>query len=189
MPKFLRDIPPQDLWPWLLIGSGVVALAVLLLLISLLLRAGRRARRDDPLSRPEPPPRLSLAEQRAIERDIAALMDELSAMARQVGQQLDARAARIEQLLGAADDRIARLEQLEREPAPLPPSSSLSPSSPTLRPTTPFEAIRIDEPDPRHAEIYSLADEGLDLHQIAHRLRRPEGEVELILALRPRKTG
>jgi hypothetical protein len=184
MPKLLRDIPPQDLWPWLLIAGGAVALGVLLLLISLLLRAGRKGRREDPLSRVEASP-ISPAEQRAIERDITALMDELSAMARQVGQQLDSRAGRIEQLLRAADERIARLERAHAAP---PATPSVTPQ-PALRPTTPFEAIRIDEPDPRHAEIYTLADQGLDLHQIAHRLRRPEGEVELILALRPRKTG
>ncbi len=38
--------------------------------------------------------------------------------------------------------------------------------------------------DPRHAEVYMLADQGRSSRQIAQQLQRPEGEVELILALR-----
>jgi hypothetical protein len=37
-----------------------------------------------------------------------------------------------------------------------------------------------------HAEIYALADRGLSYRQIAHQLDRAYGEIELILALRPR---
>ncbi len=46
--------------------------------------------------------------------------------------------------------------------------------------------IKAAEPalDPRHAEIYVLADQGRSSREIAHQLRRPDGEVELILALR-----
>jgi hypothetical protein len=40
-------------------------------------------------------------------------------------------------------------------------------------------------PDPRHAEIYALADEGRGPAEIARHLGRPSGEIELILALRP----
>jgi DNA-binding NarL/FixJ family response regulator len=40
--------------------------------------------------------------------------------------------------------------------------------------------------DSRHAQIYALSEEGMSTHQIAEQLGRPEGEVELILALRPR---
>jgi hypothetical protein len=43
------------------------------------------------------------------------------------------------------------------------------------------------DPDPRHVEVYTLADQGLALAEIAQRLKRPNGEVELILALRPRR--
>jgi hypothetical protein len=41
--------------------------------------------------------------------------------------------------------------------------------------------------DPRHVAVYELADKGLSIPQIAQRLSRPAGEVELILALRPRQ--
>ena len=42
------------------------------------------------------------------------------------------------------------------------------------------------EVDPRHAPIYDLASTGKSAAEIAHTLNRPIGEVELILALRPR---
>jgi hypothetical protein len=41
--------------------------------------------------------------------------------------------------------------------------------------------------DARHAGVYELADAGMPAGQIAQRLARPSGEIELILALRPRK--
>ena len=40
--------------------------------------------------------------------------------------------------------------------------------------------------DPRHAEVYDLADEGQSAQDIARHTGRPSGEVELILALRGR---
>jgi DNA-binding NarL/FixJ family response regulator len=42
------------------------------------------------------------------------------------------------------------------------------------------------ELDPRHAEVYALADQGQSAYDIANQLGRPRGEIELILALRPR---
>lgn len=41
-------------------------------------------------------------------------------------------------------------------------------------------------PDPRHAEVYALADGGCTPREISLKLNRPSGEVELILALRAR---
>lgn len=42
-------------------------------------------------------------------------------------------------------------------------------------------------PDPRHVTVYQLADQGLSINAIAQQLDRPHGEIELILALRPRQ--
>ena len=39
--------------------------------------------------------------------------------------------------------------------------------------------------DPRHAEVYQLADQGQTAAEIAAQLQRPHGEIQLILALRP----
>src|SRR5439155_22671356 len=100
-------------------------------------------------------------------------------MARTVGAQLDARAARLEELIRAADERIGRLNS-----APAPPDSNGHPAD---APSAPSPVTIQEEIDPRHAQIYALLDEGLTSHQIADRLGRPEGEVELIIALRPRR--
>jgi DNA-binding NarL/FixJ family response regulator len=56
----------------------------------------------------------------------------------------------------------------------------LLPAQPTPTPAS-DEVI-----DPRHVEIYTLCEQGLSTQQIADRLHRPSGEVELIIALRPR---
>ena len=53
--------------------------------------------------------------------------------------------------------------------------------------SAPLPASNQEEIDPQHAQIYALLDEGLTSHQIADRLGRPDGEVELIIALRPRR--
>jgi hypothetical protein len=41
-------------------------------------------------------------------------------------------------------------------------------------------------PDPRYEQVYTLADQGSTAQEIARKLDRPSGEVELILALRTR---
>jgi hypothetical protein len=111
--------------------------------------------------------------------------------------QLDTRAARLELLIQEADGRLAALKANgsphpvsapapaeqpiiakapPAEPAPVEP-----PAAEPLAPQPPAET----PPDPRHADIYSMADQGRSPHEIARLLNRPNGEVELILALRP----
>jgi hypothetical protein len=46
----------------------------------------------------------------------------------------------------------------------------------------------IVEADNRYSEIYAMADHGTAVREIAQKLSRPAGEVELILALRPNRT-
>jgi flagellar biosynthesis/type III secretory pathway M-ring protein FliF/YscJ len=170
MPSVHWIIPPQYVWPALLVAAGVVALIVLALLVRLLLR---NERSRDPLSRKEST--LTVAQQRSIERDITALMDELSEMSRQVGRELDARSSRLETLIRSAEEKIERLEEL----------NGAHPSNPS-RVVQSVTGVK-EDPVPRHVEVYTLADEGLALAEIAQRLKRPNGDVELILALRPRR--
>jgi DNA-binding NarL/FixJ family response regulator len=40
--------------------------------------------------------------------------------------------------------------------------------------------------DPQHEAVYALADQGKATAEIARQLNRPNGEIELILALRAR---
>ncbi len=174
----LLDIPlnaDQRGWVALLVGVGAIAF--------LLFRP--KFRKKDPLDKPS---FSSLSQQRSVERQMQNLLVELSEMTRQMNAQVDTRAAKLDELIKQADQRIATLRQLEGKPAvqdfaisDTPVDAPIQPVQAGLAPEPPMA-----EPDSRHAEIYSLADQGRDAREIASRLNRPSGEVELILALRPR---
>jgi hypothetical protein len=175
---------------------GWIALAVAVVCISYLLFRPK-FRKKDPL---EKPAFGSLASQRSVERQMQNLLVELSEMTRQMNAQIDTRAKRLEQLIQQADQRIATLRGLDgapnskptANPRPKPPepiSDDIGHPPTAGPPTAPDprqESDRSQESDPRHAEIYSLADAGKAPREIASQLGRPSGEVELILALRPR---
>jgi hypothetical protein len=169
-----RQISPQQMWSF--IGLGVMAL-IYVTIVRPMMR-----RKRDPLDRG--PAFSSISQQRATERQMQNLLVELSEMARQVSAQLDTRAARLDQLITQADERIAQLKSINQGAAA---------SSAAIESSSPEAAVAVEPPgtaeppDPRHADIYSLADEGRDAHQIATQLGRPSGEVELILALRCRQ--
>src|SRR5205085_10728222 len=127
------------------------------------------------------------------------LLVELSEMARQISAQLDTRATKLELLIKEADEKLAALESAAsasefRPVAVRPPRLALLDShhDPDTReesangsPHPGFGASerspRCEEPnisalpDPRHAEIYALADEGRAAGEIAQRLGRPSG--------------
>lgn len=150
-----RQLTQQEMW--ILIGLGAAVL-VYVAIVRPMMR-----RKSDPLDRP--PGFASLAQQRSVERQMQNLLVEMSEMARQITAQLDTRAAKLEQLIQQADQKLAELRVAQG-------------SAPgTSRPEEQM-------PDPRHAEVYALADQGRDADAIAAQLGRPRGEVELILALR-----
>ena len=159
---------------------GWVALGVALLAVGYLFFRPK-FKKKDPL---EKAPFSGLAQQRNVERQMQNLLVELSEMARQMNAQIDTRAAKLEQLINEADQRIAALGQSPAAGAVTgdpPPADSPAPLPPPAPPVFPPAEI-----DPRHVEIYSLADRGAGAKEIATQLNRPSGEVELILALRPR---
>lgn len=151
-----------------------------------------RKKKKDPLTRAGLRPGLS--GQRAVERDMTNLLVELSEMARQVTAQLDTRTLKLEMLLKDADERIAALQEANRQP----PASNGNghgngngtsnsngngngSAHETPAPPPPAPVV-----DPRHLPVYELADQDLSAAQIAFKLGRPRGEIELILALRER---
>ncbi len=149
-------------------------------------------RKKDPMDRPAAPMG-RLSQHRTVERQMESLLVELSEMTRQMSAQLDSRAAKLELLIRDADERIAQLRQLaQNEPSAMPPPTTTptTPATPDAPPT--FEARDLEpaaplsDIDPRHAEVYALADTGKSVSEIASALTRPSGEIELILALRPR---
>jgi DNA-binding NarL/FixJ family response regulator len=131
----------------------------------------------------------SLAQQRAVERQMSNLLVELSEMARALSAGLDTRSAKLEALIDEADRRIADLKRLS-DPSPVGAATDSNEPGPTPPVTAPAdEAVGPVEVDPRHAEVYAMADSGRSVAEIATALNRHSGEVELILALRPRSAS
>jgi hypothetical protein len=165
--------------------QGWVALAVAVMCIGYLLFRPKLKKRKDPL---EKTPFSSLSRQRSVERQMQNLLVELSDMTRQMNAQIETRAAKLQELMRQADERIAELRRLQGEPPDIGESSQthVEPEAPAPKPVIPVHDPTLIDIDPRHAEIYTMADQGRDAREIAAKLNRPSGEVELILALRPR---
>lgn len=161
--------------PWLVIGAGVF------IIMYVVIRPFMRKKKD-PLDKP--PFMRSLSQQRSVERQMETLLVELSEMSRQMSAQLDTRSTKLELLLKEADEKIATLKQLSNRP-PRPFEIDGADTAASAVPDPAPRASMIDL-DPTHAEIYRLADEGKSVTQIGSALDRPSGEIELILALRPR---
>jgi hypothetical protein len=218
MTRCLLDIPGLS-------GAGgtpgqwaVITLGVVTILYVAVIRPMRKGKvRRDPLERPA---RLgSLAQQRAVERDMGNLLVEYEEMIRRMTAQVDTRATKLELLIKDAEDVLARLKAALVEADGAAPGMNGRPDAgtasqqsedrdgsvgPTQTPGT-DEKERAggvaagdgtggqpgDDPpdsagggDHRHDEVYRLADGGQSARDIAKRLGRPYGEIELILALR-----
>src|SRR3954470_17388804 len=96
-------VAPRDpATTWIAISVGIM-----LVVYITFVRPLRKKKDKDPLERSHG--FSTLAQQRAVERDMSNLLVELSEMARQMTAQLDTRAAKLELLLKEADERIATL--------------------------------------------------------------------------------
>lgn len=159
-------------------------LIALCMLVGVYLVLRPKRKKKDPLD--EKPFRVSLSQQRSSERQMENLLVELSEMTRQMTAQLDTRAAKLEALIADADHRIATLKKISAsqsmDESPAVPLSTVALSSGTL--STVYRDI---DTAPEHEPIYRLAEQGQTVADIASKLNRPSGEVELILALRGRK--
>jgi len=167
---------------------ALMACAIVLLTISV-----HRRRREGFGNLPKNPPRKErnddFVARQAIKDDMQALLVELQDLSRKINAQIDTRFAKLEAAIADADRRIEALQRLSRaargEPVvdvtigneapggspPDPPPASAAPAHPPIR----------------HAAVYDLADTGKSPVEIAQALGRTPGEIELILALRPRK--
>lgn len=106
------------------------------------------------------------------------LVIELEKMSREIGNQLDTKAARLEGLLQEADRRSAELRGLMGKPEQAIGMDVPVDQKPKAKSDSGLAALD------KHQRIYSLADEGKSVTDIARALDRPAGEVELIIALR-----
>lgn len=167
---------PQDPSTWIAILLG----GFVLLYLSVLRPMMRK--KKDPLEQ-NTPMRIGLAQQRAVERDMQSLIVEYEKMIRNMTAGVDTRAARLEQLIQEAKDaenalRAATLaaggnEVSARQPAAFGPLF-----------TGEQQTSAADSSDPRVAEVYALADQGLPPRDVARRTGIPHGEIELMLNLR-----
>jgi hypothetical protein len=157
----IRFLAANEAMQWGVYAVGALTILYVVLRPSL--------RKKDPLAQANP--KLSMAQQRSVEREMSNLLVELSDMARQISGQLDTRAAKLEALMQEADKKIAELKRLET-----------THHEPEIKPLE-SKAVPLRD-DARYSAIYDLADAGHSAQEIAQQLDRPRGEVELILALR-----
>ncbi len=167
---------PSDTTKWVMIGLGAFVLLYLIVL-----RPMMRGKKD-PLASP---PRGALGaggglgSQRAVEREMQNLLVEYEQMIRNMTAGLDTRAAKLEELIKEANGLIASLKG-----AVASAQAAGSTSNRTATQAAPVDSPPPTGPDPRHVEVYTLADQVMSANDIARKLGRPSGEVELILALR-----
>ena len=146
----------------------LVPLAVLVMVIFLLLRPRRIGGKGPSAAALRTPPAASTSQDR---RDLQALIVELHELSRKINADIDTRFAKLEAAMRDADRRIATLTRLTRKTGQ---------ASPPPEDTA--------DPDLRHAIVYELADSGLKPVDIARRLGKTPGEIELILNLRGKLT-
>jgi len=177
---------------------AVIALGIVTVLYVAVIRPMRKGKRKDPLARPAG--QFSLAQQRAVEREMSNLLVEYEEMLRRMTAQLETRSARLELLINQADERLAQLRaatgttsQQNGGGRSTPPAEAAAdadvPESTAPRPEgEPAGPVPDASESSPHRPVYQLADQGQTPRQIAQQLNRPHGEIELILALRPANT-
>jgi hypothetical protein len=175
----LESSTPTPATSWAAIAIGVATIVYVAFVRPL-------RKKKDPLAKP--PADTGLARQRGIEREMSNLLVELSEMARQMTAQLDTRSAKLEALLREADEKIALLRSVAHGGGPGVSAHGVLVEAKLLEADAVMRSAEesIAAVDPRHAEVYDLADEGQSPQDIARQTGRPRGEVELILALRGR---
>lgn len=162
---------------WLLMGCAVMAVMYMMM----------RPRKKDPLANGGIV-RSSLAQQKALERDMQSVIVELHDLTRQMSAQLETRAAKLEILIRDADERIAALaDATARAPAAAVAAPITGPVLAVEPAAEPVRSMRlVQDSEDRWNDVYRHADEGASITEICRTLNRPRGEVELILALRPK---
>src|SRR4051794_5358171 len=166
---------------------AVIALGIVTVLYVAVIRPMRKGKRKDPLVRT--PGQFSLAQQRAVEREMSNLLVEYEEMLRRMTAQLETRAARLELLINQADERLARLQAaIATSPPQNGPGRSAPPAEAAAGTALPepgasktsvepeYPAPKLVESSP-HGPVYELADQGRTPRQIAQQLDRPYGEI------------
>ncbi len=115
------------------------------------------------------------------EPGVDTLAQDMQDLSERLAAELDRKADRLEQLIEAADERLRRLDAAEKAPVR---AAVVTEVKPTAKPGTAAPSLEV-----AHREVYELADGGLTPLEIAKRLERPTGQIELILNLRGRSAA
>ena len=167
--------------------SQVLLLIVVLGVSATMVIAARRHRRRDANS-----PRAYAREQVARLREEAGVKDDLEALlvqvhdlTRQMNAQLDTKFYKLERAIRDADEHIHRLDRLVRVAEGRSVCDVTIGAEGDESPGPPRDHTA-DAAEHRHAQVYRLSDAGLSPMEIADQTNQTVGEIELILALRPR---
>ncbi|MEZ6233896.1 MAG: hypothetical protein R3B68_06880 [Phycisphaerales bacterium] len=115
--------------------------------------------------------------------ELRTVMADAEELADRLSRALDAQAERLETLMRQADDYLRRVEATKRHSVvEARPSPAATVAAARSRPSISLD----DDSDPLQRQVYELADSGATPLDIARQLNQPTGQVELILALRPR---
>lgn len=159
------DNSPLDASPRQLLILGGVLVGLVLLSLAMRKKTGgpsaRQYRREIDGA---------VREEQQVHADIEDLLKELEQLSRRLSTQIDEGVARLNRAIADADQRIKKLNGNPGTATPI--------AQPATQPSIP------EPTEPRTRQIYVLADEGLAAPEIAKRLNRHLGEVELILNLR-----
>jgi len=161
----------------------IVMLALAVVCLTAVMLATRRRIRDSQ-RQPSHTAREQFAqrkEQSRAVRDIEQVMLELDQLSRQIHGRIDTKLARLEAVIRDADARIEKLSRLAGN------TEGQTQFEVTLHEEPPYEQQDIGPETPndeRHEDVFQLADGGSAPLEIAQKLGRPVGEIELILALR-----
>jgi hypothetical protein len=127
-----------------------------------------------------------LAEIKALQKSIAALLEQLKLESAQASAQLEARCVEARDLLSALDRRLESIQaggskrMLRRRPPP----SEIVESAKQVSEGGAASTCGANRSEQRYQEIYDMADEGVASAVISQRTGCSEGEIELILGLR-----
>lgn len=168
---------------WMLVGAGVFFLICSLLMMSRTRRRIAQNKKNEQMAKTQRFAQQASPRGRDFHDNINELMAELADLARQVNGQLDTRMAKLEILLRQADETIQRLAQAQNYILP----SGNGDRSDSSRVTSPKEEWKPPRnpllDNPIHKQALELFANKLTPLQIAQKMGRPVGEIELILSL------
>lgn len=178
----------------LLAESGLSDSQILLIIVAvgvsatMIVSARRRRPRDANSPRAYVREQLArLGQEAEVKDDLEALLVQVQDVTRQMNAQLDTRFCKLERIIRDADERIDKLDRLSRVVEGQPVCDVTVGDRAEETAACPQDHASNDQTR-RHAQIYELSDAGLSTVEIAEQSDRTTGEIELILALRPKSS-